>query len=421
MSADGEIRHEIVIVRRRSDHEDEGHHGAAWKIAYADFMTALMAFFLVMWLVNAASKKQVVEVAAYFNPIKLTDKVTAPKGVHKVELDAATEVPTDKMADTKKDGDDKAAPKAEAEKKGAGQSAVQDNLKKPASGESESRPAGSGPGAHDAGNDSRQQDAANDEMFRHPFEMLKRLAGEFDERKADNANQPFAGPNQTADFSKDPFEITERRSAVTDAPQVPAENVKGEASKVAVVINNPKSTGPAASPPVASGDRTDGQKLPAPGKEPSFAKKLESQVQAIIEAHKSEGLPALEVTKVQDGVLISLSDKADYAMFGVGSSVPQPALVRLLGDIGKVLAAAPGQVAVRGHTDARPYRSENYDNWRLSTSRAQTAYYMLVKGGLDEKRIVRVEGYADRVPKTPADPLAPGNRRIEVLLLEARQ
>ncbi|MGK3862478.1 hypothetical protein ABI005_15480, partial [Enterococcus faecium] len=69
----------------------------------------------------------------------------------------------------------------------------------------------------------------------------------------------------------------------------------------------------------------------------------------------------------------------------------------------------------------RPYRSENYDNWRLSTSRAQTAYYMLVKGGLDEKRIVRVEGYADRVPKTPADPLAPGNRRIEVLLLEARQ
>ena len=38
---------EIVIVRRRAGGEDEGHHGSAWKIAYADFVTAMMAFFLV--------------------------------------------------------------------------------------------------------------------------------------------------------------------------------------------------------------------------------------------------------------------------------------------------------------------------------------------------------------------------------------
>ncbi len=43
----------LVIVRRRRSHDEE-HHGGVWKIAYADFMTAMMAFFLVMWLINAA-------------------------------------------------------------------------------------------------------------------------------------------------------------------------------------------------------------------------------------------------------------------------------------------------------------------------------------------------------------------------------
>ena len=56
---------------------------------------------------------------------------------------------------------------------------------------------------------------------------------------------------------------------------------------------------------------------------------------------------------------------------------------------------------VRGHTDGRPYRSGTYDNWRLSTARAHMAYYMLVRGGVDEKRFERVEGYADRSLRVP--------------------
>jgi chemotaxis protein MotB len=76
----------LVIVRRRRNTE-ETHHGGVWKIAYADFMTAMMAFFLVMWLINAADKKTIVQVAAYFNPMRLTDRFAAPKG-----LDDLTEV-----------------------------------------------------------------------------------------------------------------------------------------------------------------------------------------------------------------------------------------------------------------------------------------------------------------------------------------
>lgn len=59
--------HPIVVVRRRK-HKGHGggHHGGSWKIAYADFMTAMMAFFLVMWLISISSPKELAQIADYF-------------------------------------------------------------------------------------------------------------------------------------------------------------------------------------------------------------------------------------------------------------------------------------------------------------------------------------------------------------------
>lgn len=58
--------HPIVIVKKRK-HKGGGHgaHGS-WKIAYADFMTAMMAFFLVMWLISISSPKELIQIAEYF-------------------------------------------------------------------------------------------------------------------------------------------------------------------------------------------------------------------------------------------------------------------------------------------------------------------------------------------------------------------
>ena len=72
---------EIVIIRRGGKGHDDGHHGGAWKIAYADFMTAMMALFLVMWLIGASDEKTIAQVATYFNPVPLTDRTTTEKGV----------------------------------------------------------------------------------------------------------------------------------------------------------------------------------------------------------------------------------------------------------------------------------------------------------------------------------------------------
>jgi chemotaxis protein MotB len=57
-----------VLIRRKKVIGGGGHHGGAWKVAYADFVTAMMAFFLLMWLLNATTEKQRKGLADYFNP-----------------------------------------------------------------------------------------------------------------------------------------------------------------------------------------------------------------------------------------------------------------------------------------------------------------------------------------------------------------
>ena len=54
---------EIEVIEPSS-----AHHGGAWKVAYADFVTAMMAFFLLMWLLNVTTKQQKNAISDYFNP-----------------------------------------------------------------------------------------------------------------------------------------------------------------------------------------------------------------------------------------------------------------------------------------------------------------------------------------------------------------
>lgn len=57
-----------IIIKRKKVVAGGGHHGGAWKVAYADFVTAMMAFFLLMWLLGATTEKQRKGIADYFNP-----------------------------------------------------------------------------------------------------------------------------------------------------------------------------------------------------------------------------------------------------------------------------------------------------------------------------------------------------------------
>ena len=57
-----------VIIKRKKKISGDGHHGGAWKVAYADFVTAMMAFFMMMWLLNATTEQQRQGLADYFSP-----------------------------------------------------------------------------------------------------------------------------------------------------------------------------------------------------------------------------------------------------------------------------------------------------------------------------------------------------------------
>src|ERR1041385_5606526 len=78
--ADSRGRHERPIIIVKKTKKGEGrHHGGAWKVAYADFVTAMMAFFLVMWLVTAVSKEQRAAIFDYFkNPSMEPGKAQKP-------------------------------------------------------------------------------------------------------------------------------------------------------------------------------------------------------------------------------------------------------------------------------------------------------------------------------------------------------
>ena len=65
-----------IVIKRKKIIAGGGHHGGAWKVAYADFVTAMMAFFMLMWLLNATTEKQRKGLADYFDPTIAVSRVS---------------------------------------------------------------------------------------------------------------------------------------------------------------------------------------------------------------------------------------------------------------------------------------------------------------------------------------------------------
>jgi chemotaxis protein MotB len=70
-----------VIIKRIKKGGHGGHHGGAWKVAYADFVTAMMAFFLLMWLINTTSPEQKRGIADYFAPASVSETTSGSGGI----------------------------------------------------------------------------------------------------------------------------------------------------------------------------------------------------------------------------------------------------------------------------------------------------------------------------------------------------
>jgi chemotaxis protein MotB len=411
-----DVQHpEIIIVRRRGGHDEE-HHGGAWKIAFADFMTAMMAFFLVLWIINATDKDTKTIIARYFNPVKLEETSRTPKSIHgDGTTTPSADVPDESQTPEPKQpgpaGADKTADSAPPPKAAGGLDKADAN------------PPGAAANLGDPA--SPKANMSEGALFADPYRSLDAIAGPTSpnvlaimQRNAANgapANDGLADPFRSAARQAAPeSEANEpsRPPAVEAAPSPPAQSAGAPTPAPALV---------ASTPPGAA----DNEAKPAPAAEskppaataPRLQKELELQIAPPGAARLG---PAVDVKATDEGLLISLTDKMNFAMFAIGSAEPQPQLIQAMDAIAGILKQQPGQIIVRGHTDAHPYRSPAYDNWRLSSARAQMAYYMLTRAGLPESRFERIEGYADKRLRDPAHPFAAENRRIEILLKGAK-
>jgi chemotaxis protein MotB len=406
--------HELVIIRRHGAGEEAPHKGGVWKIAYADFMTAMMAFFLVMWLINATDKQTLTQVATYFNPLKLTDKSTNSKGVHDLEPGAK--------------GQPDGPPAATQDKSALQEEHAAAKQKRPAGSKTEggAKKESAAPKKAQAGAENRQR-FAEEQLFADPYEVLSQLAAQAPARqRSADGNGKSAEPGQAGGTAyRDPFDPSYWRTPGQRAPQ---SRTQGEHTRDAQPTQARGSL-PGVDPEVAltntgtdssargTGD-AQGRGPPGDGAAAAEAQRaaLERQIQEALGPPTPGQGPDVEVKVAEDGVLVSLADEFDFGMFAIGSAEPRPELVIAMEKIAGVLKAHAGPIVIRGHTDARPFRSQHYDNWRLSTARAHMAYYMLVRGGISEQRVERIEGHADHSLRVPADPEAAQNRRIEILL-----
>jgi chemotaxis protein MotB len=71
----------VIIIKKIKKGGHGGHHGGAWKVAYADFVTAMMAFFLLMWLINTTSPEQKRGIADYFAPAAVSETTSGSGGI----------------------------------------------------------------------------------------------------------------------------------------------------------------------------------------------------------------------------------------------------------------------------------------------------------------------------------------------------
>ena len=75
------VKESAVMIKKVKKVVGGGHHGGAWKVAYADFVTAMMAFFLLMWLINTTSPEQKMGIADYFAPASVSQSKSGSGGI----------------------------------------------------------------------------------------------------------------------------------------------------------------------------------------------------------------------------------------------------------------------------------------------------------------------------------------------------
>jgi chemotaxis protein MotB len=125
----------------------------------------------------------------------------------------------------------------------------------------------------------------------------------------------------------------------------------------------------------------------------------------------------VEITITAEGLRLELMESESGTFFELGSAKPTLALEQLLQVLTQELKTIPNKLSIEGHTDAKPFSSSRaYDNWDLSTDRANAARRLMEGQGIREDQVSQVRGFADQRLRLPFQPEDPSNRRISLIV-----
>jgi chemotaxis protein MotB len=357
-----------TIVIRRDEGEEPAHHGGAWKVAYADFVTAMMAFFMLMWLLNATTEVQRTGLADYFAPTNLFGRSASGSGKPfggRTPNEVGTSASTDGIP---KVINGRQSPQPDVEEEPTETPAQPDVPLDPQADSQPDVPTASRIAAGPADADGLQRTSP-------------------DGQRVGSASQPAPG-DQAVVHGGD-------YAAASATPPPPggtaAEIVRREAAAVKSDAQREQ----------RALDQAGAQLLDAVRQDPA----LKDTASQII------------IDNVPEGLRIQIVDAERQPMFALGSGSPTLRVRALMQKVVPALASLPNAISIAGHTDSLTYRGQEKGNWELSADRANASRRILTEAGLGDERIRSVTGNADRDLLVPTDPQNPVNRRITIIVL----
>ena len=337
------------IIRKVEITEESGHHGGAWKVAYADFMTAMMAFFLLLWILSSADEQKLRGIAEYFT------NATMPNGSGL--LDGATFGPPGTLN----------ASRGEVVARGNNFGEVDDPS----------------PAQWEVMDVTPTADPEDTEPGTYK--------GHYD-------NPAGGAPSKTETRGENGQSLG-----------------KGEAARAAEAPADPGARKAMAKAAAAAAAQAQQMRAADAAEFEAVQTELRQAMQNTPDLRPLEKNVIFERTP--DGLRIQVVDQQGQPMFNSGSAEMRGATRELMEKLGESLAAMPNDMVISGHTDAVPFTSNrNYDNWDLSSDRANAMRRVLLGSGVAQERITRVSGMADTELLVPENPRDPSNRRITVLL-----
>jgi chemotaxis protein MotB len=148
--------------------------------------------------------------------------------------------------------------------------------------------------------------------------------------------------------------------------------------------------------------------------------KLKEELQAQVKkAANFEKLKnQIEMTITAEGLRVELLETDKGAFFPSGVADLNDSGKEVVWLLAQELGKLPNTVSIEGHTDAKPFSSSaNFGNWELSAERANAARRVMQRtGGLSERQVTQVRGFADQRLRKPEEPESAANRRISVVV-----